>query len=140
MTVMTRDDIEKVWLTDTAVWIRTKDGREASEDFRMYPRLKWATKEQREDYEMKHFGLRWADVDEDLSYDGFFYEKPANRLYNTFIGHPEINASAIARRLGMAQSLLAQYISGAKKPSKEREMCILDEIRKVGAELQAIPQ
>lgn len=26
---MTKDDIEKVWLTDTAVWIRTKDGHEA---------------------------------------------------------------------------------------------------------------
>ena len=25
--------IEKIWLTDTAVWIRTADGREAHENF-----------------------------------------------------------------------------------------------------------
>ena len=54
------------------------------------------------------------------------------------MSHSELNASAIARRLGMAQSLLAQYISGSKKPSKEREDLILNEIRKVGAELQSI--
>lgn len=135
---MTKDDIEKVWLTDTAVWLRTKDGREAYEEFDLFPRLKWATEEQRENFTLKHYGIRWNDVDEDLSYEGFFYEKSENRLYRIFISHPEINASAVARRLGMAQSLLAQYISGSKKPSKNREALILNEIRKVGAELQAI--
>lgn len=135
---MTRDDIEKIWLTDTAVWIRTKDGREACEKFELYPRLKWATTEQRENYKPGYFGLHWEDVDEDLSYEGFFYDKPENPLYRIFMSHSELNASAIARRLGMSQSLLAQYISGSKKPSKDREALILDEIRKVGAELQAI--
>ena len=32
--------IEKIWLTQTAVWIRTEDGREACELFEDYPRLK----------------------------------------------------------------------------------------------------
>ncbi|MCM1005197.1 MAG: DUF2442 domain-containing protein [Prevotella sp.] len=136
---MNRDDIEKVWLTDTAVWIRTKSGNEACEEFELLPRLKYATKEQREAYKLNHFGIRWDEVDEDLSYEGFFYEKPTSRLYRIFMGHPELNASAIARRLGMAQSLLAQYISGTKKPSKEREESILKEIHALGAELQAIP-
>lgn len=53
-----------------------------------------------------------------------------------FLSHPEINASAIARRLGIQQSLLAGYINGTKKPSKEREALIMAEIRAVGAELQ----
>lgn len=136
---MNRDDIEKVWLTDTAVWIRTKDGREANDEFDLLPRLKFATKEQRENFELTHFGIRWDEIDEDLSYEGFFYEKPASRLYRIFMSHPELNASAIARRLGMAQSLLAQYISGTKKPSKEREEAILNELRAVGAELLSIP-
>ena len=135
---MTQDDIDKVWVTDSAVWIRTKDGREASEEFEMLPRLKFATKEQRENYELNHFGIRWDGLDEDLSYEGFFHEKPTSNLYRIFMSHPELNASAIARRLGMAQSLLAQYISGAKKPSKERESLIVDEIRKIGAELQSV--
>lgn len=135
---MTQDDVEKVWLTDTAIWIRTTDGREASEDFELFPRLKWATKEQRENYELSHYGIRWDDLDEDLSYEGFFSVKPVSRLYRIFISHPELDASAIARRLGMAQSLLAQYISGTKKPSREREELIMGEIRKIGAELQTV--
>lgn len=135
---MTIDNIEKVWLTDSAVWIRTKDGREAYDEFDLLPRLKWASKEQRENYSLNYFGIRWDDLDEDLSFEGFFYEKSNNRLYRIFMSHPELNASAIARRLGMAQSLLAQYISGTKKPSKDRETLILNEVRKVGTELQAL--
>ena len=33
------EKIEKIWLTDDAVWIRTADGREACEKFADYPRL-----------------------------------------------------------------------------------------------------
>lgn len=135
---MTRDDIEKVWVTDTAVWVRSIDGREAYEEFELLPRLKWATAKQRENFELNHYGIRWDDVDEDLSFEGFFREKSNNKLYRIFMSHPEINASAIARRLDMAQSLLAQYISGTKKPSKERETLIINEVHKVGAELQSI--
>lgn len=135
---MNRDDIEKVWLTDTAVWIRTKEGRESCEEFDLLPRLKFATKKQREAYKLDYFGIRWDNIDEDLSYEGFFHEKPANRLYRIFMSHPELNASAIARRLRMSQSLLAQYISGSKKPSKDREDAILNELHTLGAELQAI--
>ena len=45
------EKIEKIWLTDDAVWIRTADGREACEKFADYPRLRYATKEQRANYE-----------------------------------------------------------------------------------------
>ena len=130
--------IEKIWLTDTAVWIRTADGREACENFEEYPRLKYATQNQRENYESDAFGIHWPDLDEDLSFDGFFRQRNDSMLYKLFIAHPELNASAVARRLGLAQSLLAQYISGTKKPSAERERLILSEIRKIGEELTAI--
>ena len=65
----------------------------------------------------------------------FFNKKEENELYAFFMAHPEINASAVARRLGMSQSLLAQYISGAKIPSKERLEMIKAEIREIGKEL-----
>ena len=130
--------IEKIWTTDTAVWIRTEDGREACEHFADYPRLKFATQAQRENFTSDAFGIHWADIDEDLSFEGFFHSKNANDLYTLFLSHPEINASAVARRLGMAQSLLAQYISGTKRPSVERMELIKTEIRKIGAELSAI--
>lgn len=130
--------IEKIWITDTAVWIRTVDGREACEKFSDYPRLKFATRAQRENYSADAFGIHWEEIDEDLSFEGFFRQKSSNTLYELFMAHPEINVSAVARRLGMAQSLLAQYISGAKRPSDERMECIKAEIRQIGAELSAI--
>ena len=130
--------VKKIWITDSAVWIKTADGREACEKFSDYPRLKYATQQQREKYTANAFGIRWEEIDEDLSYEGFFRSKPTNTLYDLFMSHPEINASAVARRLGMAQSLLAQYISGAKKPSNERLELIKSEIRKIGKELSSI--
>lgn len=130
--------VEKIWITDTAIWIRTADGREACEKFSDYQRLKWATKEQRENYKADKFGLHWEELDEDLSFEGFFYEKKSNPLYGLFINHPELNASAVARRLGISQSLFAQYISGAKKPSEKRFKDILQTIRTIGCELAAV--
>ncbi len=61
-----------------------------------------------------------------------------NALYQLFMQYPELNASAIARRLGIKQSLFAAYISGTKRPSEERLALILDTIRTFGKELQNI--
>lgn len=130
--------VEKVWLTDTAIWIRTADGREACEKFAEFPRLRFATPDQRAGFTLGSDGIHWNEIDEDLSFEGFFTEKPRNPLYDVFIAHPELNASAIARRLGISQSLFAQYVSGTKKPSKERLENILQAIHEVGRELIAI--
>ena len=127
--------VDKVWLTDTAICIRTSDGQEASEKIADFQRLKWATPEQRGNYEITPYGISWPELDEDLGFDGFFSEKKNNVLYDLFVAHPELNASAIARRLGMSQSLFAQYISGTKKPSQERINLILDTIKNIGHEL-----
>ena len=130
--------IEKVWLTDSEVWIRTTEGKEACEKFADYPRLREASQAQREHFSTDSFGIRWEELDEDLSFEGFFQEKVSNFLYDLFINHPELNASAIARRLGISQSLFAQYISGTKKPSEKRLNEILEAIRAIGRELVAI--
>lgn len=130
--------IEKVWLTDTEVWIRTADGNEACEKLSEFPRLKYATPEQRNRFTLSDEGIHWSEIDEDLCFEGFFREKKSNPLYELFINHPELNASAIARRLGISQSLFAQYISGTKKPSKERLEEIFSVIRSIGSELCSI--
>ncbi|WP_436414731.1 DUF2442 domain-containing protein [Petrimonas sp.] len=132
-------EVIDIWLTDTAVNIQTADGQTASERFDDYPRLKWATAAQRANYEADNIGIHWPDLDEDLSFEGFFREKKMpNRLYRLFSEHPELNAAAIARRLGMKQSLLAAYITGTKKPSKNREEEIINAVRKVGEELSMV--
>ena len=101
-----------------------------------YPRLLNATDEQRENYEVDSEGIRWDELDEDISFESFTYDNPMPEgISYIFKKHPELNAAAIARRMGMKQSLLAAYISGHKKPSEEREQAIVDEIKKVGEEL-----
>ena len=130
--------IEKVWLTDTAVWIRTDDGKEACERFADYPRLRYATMEQLVDYATDEFGIHWEDLDEDLSFEGFFDKQKPTSLYELFMAHPELNVSALARRIGISQSLMAQYISGKKNASNERMALILDTIHAVGRELASV--
>ena len=130
--------VTKIWLTEDAVWIRTSEGSEACEYFDNYPRLKYATREQRASFIADKYGINWPDVDEDLSFEGFFGLKKQTELQRLFINHPELNVSAIARRMGISQSLFAQYISGLKKPSKERMDAIYSTIHEIGSELLAI--
>lgn len=131
-------NVEKVWLTETAVWIKTDKGEEACEQFADYPRLKYATPEQLKCYEVDKYGIHWNKLDEDLSFEGFFDKQQTTELYRLFIAHPELNVSALARRMGISQSLMAQYISGRKTPSKKRLAMIYETLRDVGRELIAV--
>ena len=128
-------EIERIWLTDDAVWIRTKDGREARELFIDFPRLADADKDALSSFVADEYGISWPDLDEDLSYEGFFDSRHTNDLHEFFKSHPELNVSAIARRMGISQSLFAQYISGMKKPSAERLDAILSTIQEIGREV-----
>ena len=127
------EKIEKIWLTEDAVWIKTADGREACEKFDDYPRLRYATSEQRANYTADSWGIRWEDIDEGLSFEGFFNKQPTTELYKLFMAHPELNVSAIAHRMG-----ISQYISGKKKASEARLKRILDTVREIGQELIAV--
>lgn len=130
---------KRVWFEGERIYIETDDGRTLWQSILYYQRLKNATDEQRNDYELGHFGIHWEEIDEDISYESFEYENPEpTGISRIFLTHPELNASAVARRLGIQQSLLAQYIRGLKKPSAEREQKILDTIREIGCELSTI--
>lgn len=130
---------KRVWFDGERIYIETDDGRTLWQSILYYQRLKNATEEQRNDYELGHFGIHWEEIDEDISYESFEYENPEPvGISRIFLTHPELNASAVARRLGIQQSLLAQYIRGLKKPSAERERKILETIREIGTELSAV--
>lgn len=59
-------------------------------------------------------------------------------LASFFEFYKVINAKALSERIGMNQSLLAQYISGIKKPSPSQTKRILNGVKQVGRELAAI--
>jgi predicted RNase H-like HicB family nuclease len=49
-----------------------------------------------------------------------------------------INAKALSERIGMNQSLLAQYIKGNKKPSPAQVQRIMKGVQQIGRELSEI--
>lgn len=78
---MNRTDVSDIWLTDSAVWVQLKDGRKAAEKFSDYSRLASATAKQRNNYVLSYFGIHWPDLDEDLSFNGFFKNLNSNNIY-----------------------------------------------------------
>ena len=81
------------------------------------------------------FGIQWEEIDGDISYESFEYENPELMgISRIFFTDPELNTSTIVRRLGIQQSLLAQYIRGVKKQSPECEQMILEAIKEIGSE------
>ncbi len=69
---MNRNDIARIWLTNEAVYIELNNGAVGKEMFTDYHRLLNASEEQRNNYHISHFGIHWPDIDEDLSFQGFF--------------------------------------------------------------------
>jgi len=131
--------ISKIWFADDRIYGLTDDGRELWQSLLYYKRLRNATDDERANYEMDDEGIHWYDLDEDVSFESFEYDDPEpTGISRIFLSHPELNASAVGRRLGISQSLMAQYINGTKKPSKERERLIMDEIILISQELQSI--
>ena len=131
--------ISKIWFANDRIYGLTDDGRELWQSLLYYRRLRNASDEERANYEMDDEGIHWYDLDEDVSFESFEYDDPEpTGISRIFLSHPELNASAVGRRLGISQSLMAQYINGTKKPSKERERLIMNEIILISQELQRI--
>ena len=131
--------ISKIWFADDRIYGLTDDGRTLWQSLLYYRRLRNATDTERADYEIDDEGIHWYALDEDVSFESFEYDNPEPvGVAKVFLSHPELNAAAVGRRMGISQSLMAQYIGGMKKPSKERERQILNEVAAIGRELQAI--
>jgi transcriptional regulator with XRE-family HTH domain len=59
-------------------------------------------------------------------------------LKSFFAFYRVLNAKALSKRIGMNQSLLAQYISGKKRPSDKQTRRILQGVKEIGQELTEI--
>ena len=131
--------ISRLWFEDDKIFILTEDDKKLWQSLLWYPRLKNATPKQRMGYEYDEIGIRWEEIDEDMSVESFLYEDPEPAgISRLFLTHPALNASAVARRIGIQQSLLAAYIRGSKKPSVARENEIKQAIKEIGRELMEI--
>lgn len=64
--------IVKVWIDNESIYIQTGKGEILKERFSDYPRLREASISQRANFEYDNIGIRWKELDEDLSFNGFF--------------------------------------------------------------------
>lgn len=129
--------IKKIWFDNNRIYGETDDGRVLWQSLLYYRRLLNATPAERENYEMDDEGIHWEDLDEDISFESFEYDDPEpTGISRVFLTHPEINAIAIGKRLGIDRNTMVQYVNGTKKPSKELENRMIDEIQNVAKELE----
>ena len=126
----------KVWFENDRIYVLTDEGRTMWQSLLYYRRLREATDEQRADCEIDDEGIHWERLDEDVSLESFGYENPESEgVSRLFLTHPELNESAIARRLGIDRNVMRQYVNGMSKPTPAIEQLIFNEVRRVGSEL-----
>lgn len=129
--------INRIWFDKNRIYGETDDGRVLWQSLLYYKRLMKATPAERESYEMDDEGIHWKNLDEDISFESFEYDDPEpTGISKIFLSHPEINAIAVGRRLGIDRNIMVQLVNGTKKPSKELESRIMAEIRNVAKELE----
>jgi len=130
--------ITKIWFENDRIYGLTDTNQTVWQSLLYYKRLRNANDIERENYEIDDEGIHWYNLDEDVSFESFEYDDPEPQgISKLFLSHPELNAVAIGKRLGISQNIMIQYVNGTSKPSKERERLILNEISAVGRELVA---
>ena len=138
MEVVYKMKITKIWFENDRIYGLTDTNQTVWQSLLYYKRLRNANDIERENYEIDDEGIHWYNLDEDISFESFEYDDPEPQgISKLFLSHPELNAVAIGRRLGISQNIMNQYVNGTSKPSKERERLILNEISAEGRELVA---
>lgn len=66
--------INKVWVDDANVYAETTNGWKASYPLCQWARLAKATDKQRKNFYLSRYGIHWPELDEDLSFEGLFYD------------------------------------------------------------------
>lgn len=127
--------IEKIWFDGDYLYGCDESGKVYRQSLLWYPRLRNASDDARKDYTISTVGIHWRSIDEDVSFESFEYEDAEpTKLQRFFLTHREINVAEFAKLAGINASLLRNYINGFKKPSKERENQILEQIHKLSEE------
>ena len=131
--------IKKIWFDGDYIYGMDERNNTYRQSLLWYSKLRNASAEERERYTFSTIGIHWRVLDEDVSFESFGYEDAEpSKLQRFFLTHKEINVSEFARLIGINAALLRNYINGFKKPSKEREGQILEQIHKIGAEFMEV--
>lgn len=66
-------NVVKVWFESESIFIKTSAGEIKSHPLSWFPRLYNAQKSVLENFTSSPFGIHWEELDEDLSFEGFFH-------------------------------------------------------------------
>ena len=79
-------EAETVAVTDDTVSVDLSDGRTIAVPLAWYPRLVYATQDERNNWELigQGQGIRWLDLDEDISVEGLIAGRPALESQQSF--------------------------------------------------------
>lgn len=131
--------IIKIWFEGDYIYGSDADGKIYRQSLLWYKNLRNASDEERNKYTLGLDGIHWRNLNEDISFESFAYEDAEpSKLQRFFLSHPEINITEFAKKISINPSLLRNYINGFKKPSKEREQMILENIHLIGQEYMAL--
>ena len=77
---------EEVAVTEDTLTAELSDGRTISVPLAWYPRLVYATQEERDNWRLLGGGqgIRWPDLDEDLSVEGLIAGRPSGESQRSF--------------------------------------------------------
>jgi len=64
--------VVKVWFDNERIFIKIAAGEEKSHTLSWFPKLQNATETVLENFTLSPFGIHWEQLDEDLSFEGFF--------------------------------------------------------------------
>lgn len=128
--------IVKIWFEGDTLNGESDKGEVLSQSLLWYPGLRKASDDEREKYQFGLDGIHWRDLDEDVSFESFFYDDAEPSIMQRFfLTHPEINVAGFAKSMGLNATLLRNYINGFRKPSRDREEEIIKHIRSLGQEM-----
>lgn len=134
--------INKVWFTQSHIFIKTDDGLEYCQPLEVFPALMDATREQRENYCMTSWrdSIHWPEIDEDIHVTNFFehetvnYDNEVNHLLSRF---PWLDIKVFANYIGMHWTKLARFKYGVWTPTPETYKKIKLGIIALGKEMSA---
>lgn len=127
--------IDRIWFEKDSIFGEDTNGNVWKQSLLWYPKLKEATDDDRNRYKFKRDGIVWDNIDEIIKYESFGYDDAEpSALQKFFLSHKEINIAEFAKRTDVSPTLLRHYIRGAKKPSRERELHILNAIHDLAKE------
>jgi len=77
---------QKVVVTDDTLAVELSDGRDISVPLAWFPRLLYATPEERNNWRYigNNEGIHWPDLDEDISIENMLMGKPSSESQSSF--------------------------------------------------------